>query len=101
MQTYTIYFIRHGAVDESNLGRYIGTTDVGISAKGRSALMEISESFGYPDADRIYSSPLRRCTESCGVIYPGREIKTLTRRRRRRVKAAGILPSVYAGALKE
>ncbi len=77
MQTYTIYFIRHGAVDESNLGRYIGTTDVGISAKGRSALVEISESFGYPDADRIYSSPLRRCTESCGVIYPGREIKTV------------------------
>ena len=77
MQTYTIYFIRHGAVDETNLGRYIGSTDVKLSAKGRSALKQIGDQFGYPYADIIYSSPLQRCTESCSIIYPGRDFKTV------------------------
>lgn len=78
MQTYTIYFIRHGAVDASNLGRYIGSTDVPLSLKGKAALTEIRDSFGYPYAEKIYSSPLSRCTESCAFIYPGREIKTVS-----------------------
>lgn len=77
MQTYTIYFIRHGAVDESNLGKYIGRTDVSLSQKGRDALEQIGKNFGYPYAEKIYSSPLRRCTESCSIIYPDREIKTV------------------------
>lgn len=77
MRSYIIYFIRHGAVDETNLGRYIGSTDVHLSEKGKKTLSEIKESFGYPYPDKIYSSPLSRCTETCSIIYPDRDIKTV------------------------
>ena len=77
MQSYTIYFIRHGAVEDTLKGKYIGRTDVHLSEKGRNALKEINEHSGYPYAEKIYSSPLSRCTETCSVIYPEREIKTI------------------------
>ena len=77
MQSYIVYLIRHGTIDETLRGRYIGSTDAHISEKGKAALHKISNTFGYPYPERIYSSPLSRCTETCSVIYPGREIKTV------------------------
>ncbi len=77
MQSYTIYLIRHGAVDETLKGRYIGSTDAHLSQKGRQSLIEIKNSFGYPYAEQIYASPLSRCLETCSVIYPKRDIQTL------------------------
>ncbi len=77
MKSYLIYLIRHGAIDETLKGRYIGITDVHLSEKGRLALTEISESFGYPYAEKVYSSPLSRCVETCSVIYPKQEVKTV------------------------
>ena len=35
MKSYIIHFIRHGAIDETLSGKYIGTTDVPLSEKGR------------------------------------------------------------------
>ncbi len=78
MQTYTIFLIRHGAVEETTRGRYIGRTDVPLSSQGRAALKEISDSFGYPHADKIFSSPLKRCTDTCSIIYPGRDVQTVS-----------------------
>ena len=78
MRTYTIYLIRHGAVDETNRGRYIGRTDVHLSEKGKAQLREIRDTAGYPDPEVIYSSPLARCVESCSVIYPKRDIRTVS-----------------------
>ncbi len=77
MQSYIIYFIRHGAVDETLRGKYIGSTDVHLSEKGKKALRQTAELFGYPYPEKIYSSPLSRCIETCSVIYPGRDIKTV------------------------
>ena len=77
MQSYKIYFIRHGAVEDTLKGKYIGRTDVHLSEKGKNSLKDIDERFGYPYAEKIYSSPLSRCTETCSVIYPEREIKTI------------------------
>ena len=78
MRSYIIYLIRHGAVDETNKGRYIGRTDVHLSEKGKAQLAEIRDTSGYPYPEVIYSSPLARCTESCSVIFPEREIKTVS-----------------------
>lgn len=77
MQSYTIYLIRHGAIEETLRGHYIGSTDVRLSEKGRAALKKTAEEIGYPYAERIYSSPLQRCTETCSIIYPSREIRTV------------------------
>ena len=68
MQSYTIYLIRHGAVEETNKGRYIGQTDVHLSNRGRQTLKEIAEQFGYPNAEEIYTSPLLRCIETCSIL---------------------------------
>lgn len=78
MQSYTIYLIRHGAVAETNKGKYIGRTDVHLSEHGRQTLKEIAEQFGYPAAEEIYTSPLMRCIETCSVLYPGRDIRIVS-----------------------
>ena len=77
MQSTIFYFIRHGSIDETLKGRYIGSTDVRLSDKGKASLTALHSTVGYPAAERIYSSPLLRCTETCSLIYPGREIKTV------------------------
>ena len=77
MQTYVIYLIRHGATDETLKGRYIGRTDVNLSDKGRKNLKDIKEKYGYPECNKVYSSPLSRCTQTCKIIYPDNEIKTV------------------------
>ena len=77
MQSYVIYLIRHGAVDETLKGRYIGRTDVNLSEKGKGILKEISEKFGYPVCSKVYASPLSRCTQTCQIIYPDTEIQTV------------------------
>lgn len=77
MKSYVIHFIRHGAVDETLRGKYIGSTDVHLSEKGRKNLCEIRDNFGYPYAEKIYTSPLSRCTESCSIIYPKRDVKVI------------------------
>ena len=56
MQSYTIYLIRHGATDETLRGRYIGSTDVSLSKKGRESLVEIKETIGYPYAEKVFST---------------------------------------------
>ena len=77
MQSYVINLIRHGAIDDTLKGKYIGSTDVHLSERGRKELESIRDGIGYPKAQKVYSSPLLRCTESCGIIYPGQDIKTL------------------------
>ena len=75
MQSYVINFIRHGAVDETLKGRYIGSTDVHLSKKGRENLVKIRETTnGYPYPQKLYSAPLLRCTETCEIICPGMDI---------------------------
>ena len=41
MKSYVIHFIRHGAIDETLSGKYIGSTDVPLSDKGREALRKL------------------------------------------------------------
>ena len=77
MQSYVIYIIRHGSIDETLKGRYIGSTDVHLSQKGKISLENIKKNHGYPHTQIVFSSPLTRCTETCSIIYPDDEIKTV------------------------
>ena len=77
MQSYVINFIRHGALDETLKGCYIGRTDVRLSKKGREDLAALRMSADYPYPQKLYSSPLLRCTETCELLFPGVEIITL------------------------
>lgn len=70
MKSYIIHFIRHGAIDETLLGKYIGTTDVPLSDKGRLDLKKLDYEYRYPGTQVVFTSPLKRCTETCRILYP-------------------------------
>ena len=70
MKSYYIHFIRHGAISPTLKGRYIGTTDVPLSDEGRVALRKLDYEYDYPYAKVVFTSPLKRCTESARVLYP-------------------------------
>lgn len=70
MKSYNIHFIRHGEIAETQNGAYIGVTDVSLSEKGRAELVELDKNYRYPYAPVLFSSPLKRCIETCEIIYP-------------------------------
>ena len=70
MKSYYIHFIRHGAVSATLKGRYIGATDVPLSDEGLRELEELDRTLDYPYTKVVFSSPLKRCTQTASVIYP-------------------------------
>lgn len=70
MKAYTIYLIRHGAIDPALQGKYIGQTDAPLSAEGLQALAELRASMVYPPAEAVFTSPLQRCTATAAALYP-------------------------------
>lgn len=69
MKTYTIHLIRHGIIDGNLEGRYIGSTDKPLCDEGRALIKEYKQKYGYPKADVIFSSPMKRCVETAELIY--------------------------------
>lgn len=70
MKSYVIHFIRHGSIDETLSGKYIGTTDVSLSDKGKMDLKKLDFEYKYPGTQVVFTSPLNRCTETCKILYP-------------------------------
>lgn len=65
-------FIRHGATNGNLEKRYIGKTDESLCESG---ILQIKKNLAqkkYPRADIIFSSPMKRCLETCSLIYPNR-----------------------------
>ncbi len=70
MKSYTIHFIRNALTDENLEGRYIGHTDVEIGEEGRAQLGQMKDELIYPPVDAVFTSPLKRCTETAKILYP-------------------------------
>lgn len=70
MKSYYIHFIRHGDIEETLSGKYIGTTNVELSDNGKRKLRLLDHNCKYPYAKVIFSSPLKRCTQTCKILYP-------------------------------
>ncbi len=70
MKSYVIHLIRHGAIDETLSGKYIGSTDVPLSEKGIADLKQFDAEYKYPGTQVVFTSPLQRCTETCRILYP-------------------------------
>ncbi len=73
MKSYYIHFIRHGAISPTLQGRYIGTTDVPLSDEGKLNIRKLDATMDYPYAKVVFSSPLKRCTQTARLIYPNVE----------------------------
>lgn len=70
MKSYVVNFIRHGMTEANLTGRYAGIWDIPICSEGEEKLKSLKDSFEYPDAQELYSSPLTRCMQTCNIIYP-------------------------------
>ena len=70
MKSYTIHLIRNGLTDENLEGRYIGHTNVDLGEEGRAQLHQMKEDLIYPPVEAVFTSPLKRCTETAKIIYP-------------------------------
>lgn len=70
MKSYVIHFIRHGSIDETLSGKYIGTTDVSLSDKGKMSLKKLNFDYVYPQVPVVFTSPLKRCTQTCKILFP-------------------------------
>ncbi len=70
MLGYKIHLIRHGEAEGADDGKYIGSTDVSLSAYGKKQLNDILHESEYPVVDIVLSSPLNRCLETAKILYP-------------------------------
>lgn len=78
MKTYKIHLIRHGLTDANINGSYIGCrTDLPLCPEGVNELRALKDSLEYPPVERVYSSPMLRCRQTAGVLYPGMDITEL------------------------
>ena len=74
MKTYKIHLIRHGFTDGNLGGQYIGNrTDLPLCPESVRELQELRQNLEYPDIEKLYTSPMLRCRQSCNIIYPGFE----------------------------
>ena len=75
MKNYRIHFVRHGMTEQNAKGQYLGSrTDVGLATQGIKELIDLRESYEYPAVGVVYTSPMARCVETTGIIYPDREV---------------------------
>ncbi|MDE6502558.1 MAG: histidine phosphatase family protein [Ruminococcus sp.] len=74
MKGYRISVLRHGMTDANEKGIYIGKTDLPLSSKGASEIASKMDEFDYPTVHKVYSSPLKRCTETAEILFPETDI---------------------------
>ena len=78
MRNYRIHFIRHGMTSNNQQGQYIGCrTDAELSIQGIRDLIAIKEKMPYPEVEVVYTSPMARCCQTAGVLYPAHEFLTV------------------------
>jgi len=70
MKGYRLSLYRHGLTKANEEGVYIGNTDFPLSDKGAVELTGKMDLYQYPRVQRVYSSPLRRCTETAEILFP-------------------------------
>ena len=69
-----LIFIRHGRTPGNKEMRYIGRTDESILPESAAELREraLRGEYGHPGI--LFVSPMRRCIETAGIIYPEMEM---------------------------
>ena len=63
MKTFRIHFIRHGLAEDPDKVLCLGGgSDPALTPEGVRELRDLMETYQYPFAQKVYSSPLLRCT---------------------------------------
>ena len=77
MKGYHLSLFRHGRTRANDEGIYIGSTDYPLTDMGSAELSGKLDEYEYPRVQRVYSSPLCRCTETAEILFPEHEIYTI------------------------
>lgn len=67
-----LYLIRHSMTAGNLKKRYIGRTDEPLCPEGIALLESYIQKNVYPEVERIYVSPMKRCIETAGLIFGDR-----------------------------
>ena len=70
MKTYQIHLLRHGITDGNINGQYIGSKDIPLNDTGMQHIRSLDENYVYPGAAAYFTSPMQRCKQTLGIIYP-------------------------------
>lgn len=70
MQSYVVHFIRHGMTEANIKGQYAGSWDIPVCEQGEEKLKNLRNNFEYPISKEYYTSPLKRCIQTCNILYP-------------------------------
>lgn len=62
------YFVRHGTTDCNRAGIYFGLTDCPLNVEGILESRKLGEHLSDIDFDEIYTSPMKRCTDTARLI---------------------------------
>ncbi len=73
MRTYRLHLIRHGLTQGNLDGLYIGHTDMPLCSDGITQIEDMKREMNYPKVSVVFSSPLKRCTQTAHLIYPETE----------------------------
>lgn len=69
-----LLLIRHGETAGNKLKRYIGKrTDESLCREG----MDELEKLDYPSVQAVYTSPMLRCTQTAGILFPGKKLNII------------------------
>lgn len=74
--TVYVSFLRHGATEGNLLKRYIGVTDEPLCREGIADLEKKKKGGFYPPVRQVVASPMKRCLETAGILYPGVPLQT-------------------------
>lgn len=72
-----LYFVRHGRMPGNKEKRYIGRTDESILPESVKELSERAARGEYGHPEILFVSPMRRCVETAGIIYPDMEMHVI------------------------
>lgn len=68
-----VLLIRHGMTEGNRKSRYIGVTDEPLCLRGREQLAACR----YPKPEILFASPLLRCRQTAGILFPGMQPRLL------------------------
>lgn len=74
MKSYYIHFFRNASTVCENKKQYIGVTDVELSTNGINELESLKQKYDYLNPVLVFSSPLKRCTDTAKNIFPDKKI---------------------------
>lgn len=76
-----VFLIRHGQTRENESGILIGQRDPSLSARGREQVQALRSLIPVPDV--VFSSDLRRASETANLLFPTHKIRYLSQLRER------------------